>query len=102
MSSAISVRSLSAVGHVAIGDAQRQAFGDGGLADAGLADQHRIVLGAPGEDLDGAPDFLVAADHRVQLAVARRLREVARELLERVIAVLGRCGVGGFARRAAR
>ena len=35
-----------AFGHIAIDDAQRQAFGDGGLADAGLADQHGIVLGA--------------------------------------------------------
>ncbi len=38
---------LEALGHVALDDAQRQAFRDGGLADAGLADQHGIVLGAP-------------------------------------------------------
>ncbi|KIT81875.1 hypothetical protein QT20_00095, partial [Staphylococcus aureus] len=77
---------LEVVGHVAIGDAQRQPFGDGGLADAGFADQHRIVLGAPGKDLDRAADLLVAADHRIELAVLRRLGQVARELLERVIA----------------
>ena len=61
-------------GHVAIDDAQRQAFGDGGLAHAGLADQNGIVLGAAGENLDGAADFLVAADHRIEFAVARRSR----------------------------
>ena len=65
---------LDAVGHVAVGDAQREAFGDRGLADARLADQHRIVLGPAGEHLDGAADFLVAADDRVELALARRLR----------------------------
>ena len=32
--------------HVAVNDAQRKAFDDRRLADAGLADQHRIVLGA--------------------------------------------------------
>src|ERR1700733_13432176 len=53
----------------AIDDAQRQPFSDGGLAHARLADQHRIVLGAAGQDLDGAADFLVAADHRVELAL---------------------------------
>jgi hypothetical protein len=58
--------------HVVIDDAQRQAFGDGGLADAGLADQHGIVLGAAAQHLDGAADLLVAADHRIELAVARR------------------------------
>ena len=88
---------LDAVGHVAVGDAQREAFGDRGLADAGLADQHRIVLGPAGEHLDGAADFLVAADDRIELALARRLGEVARELLERVVAVLRRLRIGGAA-----
>ena len=55
---------LQAFRHVAIDDAQRQALDDRGLADAGLADQHGIVLGAAGQHLDGAADFLVAADHR--------------------------------------
>ena len=88
---------LDAVGHVAVGDAQRQALGDRGLADAGLADQHRIVLGPAREHLDGAADFLVAADDRVELALARRLGEVAGIFLQRVVAVLGALRVGGAA-----
>ena len=88
---------LQRIGHVAVGDAQRQTFGDRGLADAGFADQRRIVLGPPREDLDGAADLLVAADDGIELAVARRLRQVAREFLERVVAVLGARGVGGAA-----
>ena len=88
---------LQALRHVAIDDALREPLDDGGLADAGLADQHRIVLGAAREHLDGAADFLVAADHRIDLAVARRLREVAGIFLERVIGVLGRRRVGGAA-----
>ena len=51
-------------------DAQGQALGDGRLADARLADQHGVVLRAPRQDLDDAADFLVAADHRVELALA--------------------------------
>ena len=81
---------LQALRHVAVDDALREPLDDRGLADAGLADQHRIVLGAAGEHLDGAPDFLVAADHRIDLAVARRLGEVAGIFLERVVGVLGR------------
>ena len=97
MSSAKQLLVLQAVRHVAVDDALRQAFDDGGLADAGLADQHRIVLGAPRQHLDGAADLLVAADHRIDLAVARRLREIAGIFLERVIGVLGRRTVGGAA-----
>ena len=81
---------VEAFRHVAIDDAQRQTFDDRGLADAGLADQHRIVLGAARQHLDGAADLLVAADHRIELAVACRLGEVAGIFLERVIGVLGR------------
>jgi len=47
---------------------------DGGLADAGFADQHRVVLAATLQHLDGAADLVVAADHRVELALAGRAR----------------------------
>jgi hypothetical protein len=80
--------------HVAIDDAQRQPLGDGGLADPGLADQHRIVLGPAAQHLDGAPDLLVAPDHRVQLAFARRLGQVASVFLQRVVTLLGRSTIG--------
>ena len=80
--------------NVAIDDAQRQPLGDRRLADAGLADQHRIVLGAPGKHLDRAADFVVAADDRVELARARIGRQVARIFLQRVIGLLGRSRIG--------
>ena len=60
---------LQPLGHIAAHDALRQSLDDGGLAHARLADQHRVVLGAAAEDLDGAADLLVAADDRVELAL---------------------------------
>ena len=65
---------LQALGHVAADDALGQALDDGGLADARLADEHRVVLGAAREHLDDAADLVVAADDRVELALARRAR----------------------------
>ena len=85
---------LQGLRHVAVDDALGQPLDDGGLADAGLADQHRVVLGAARQHLDGAPDLLVAADHRIELALARFLGEIARVFLERVIALLGGGGLG--------
>ena len=78
-----------ALGHVALDDAAGQALGDGGLADAGLADEHRVVLGAARQHLDDAPDLLVAPDDRVELALAGVLGEVAAVLLERLVLLLG-------------
>ena len=75
--------------HVAVDDAERQALDDGGLADARLADQDGIVLGPARQDLDRAADLLVAADDRIELAFARRGRQVAGIFLERVVALLG-------------
>ena len=60
---------LQALRHVAAHDARGQALDDGRLAHARLADQHRIVLGAAREDLHDPADLVVAADHRVQLAL---------------------------------
>ena len=76
---------LEPLGHVAAHDPLGEALGDGGLADARLADQHRVVLGPPAEDLDDAADLLVAADDRVELARARLRGQVAAVLLERLV-----------------
>ncbi len=73
---------LQALGHVAVGDPPRQAFDDRRLADARFADQHRVVLGAPREHLDDTPDLVVAADHRVDLALGGAAGEVLPVLLE--------------------
>ncbi len=75
---------LEAVRHFAVDDALRQAFDDGGLAHAGFADQHRVVLGAALQHLDGAADFVVAADHRVELALTGALGEVERVFFQRL------------------
>ena len=80
---------LQRLRHFAVDDALREAFDDGGLAHARLADQHRIVLGAPLQDLDRAADLVVAADDRVELALARALGEVDRVLLQRLALSFG-------------
>ena len=56
-------------GHVAGGDFLGEALDDGGLADAGFADEDRVVLGAAAEDLDDALDFVGAADDGIELAL---------------------------------
>ena len=76
------------LGHVAGHDPLGEALDDRGLADARLADQHRVVLGAPREHLHHAADLGVAADHRVQLALAGALGEVDAVLLQRLVAAL--------------
>src|SRR6478609_10037562 len=45
-----------ALGHVALDDAPSQTLGDRRLADAGLADEDRVVLGAARQHLNHAPD----------------------------------------------
>ncbi len=88
---------FEALGHVTIDDAQGEAFDDGRLADTGLTNQDRIVLGAARQHLDGAADFLVTADHRVELALARRLGQVARVFFQRLVGFLGGLAVSGSA-----
>ncbi len=80
---------LQAFRHIAIDNAQGEAFHNGGFTDARLTNQDRIVLGPAREHLHGAADFLVAANDRIKLAVARILGQVAGIFLQRVIAFLG-------------
>jgi hypothetical protein len=80
---------LERLGDVPLHDALRQTLDDRGLADARLADQHGVVLGAAREHLYHAAHLVVAADHGIELALARGLGEVAAVALERLVAVLG-------------
>ena len=74
--------------HVAHDDAARQTFGDGRLADAGIADEQRVVLLPAAQHLDGALDLGPAADQRIDAARPRLLVEVDAIDLERIGAAL--------------
>ena len=73
---------LERLGDVARDDALGEPLDDGGLADAGLADEHGVVLGAAGQHLADPADLAVAPDHGVELALAGAVGEVDPELLE--------------------
>ncbi len=80
---------LERVRHVSVDDPLGQALDDRRLADAGVTDQHGVVLCAPREHLDHATDLVVAADHRVKSSLLGDLCEVAAEALERALLLLG-------------
>jgi hypothetical protein len=80
--------------HVAIDDPERQALRDRGLADSGFADQDRIVLGPARQHLDRAADFIITANHRIELAFACGLCQIAGIFLERIETLLGAGAVG--------
>ena len=68
----VEILALEVLGHFLGHDALGEAFDDGGLADAGLADEDRVVLGAPGEDLHDSLDLADPPDDRVELALPWR------------------------------
>ncbi|MPN30223.1 hypothetical protein SDC9_177686 [bioreactor metagenome] len=74
--------SLQRIGHITGNNTLSEALDDGRLADAGFADQHRVVLGTTAQHLDDAPDLRVASDHRVELALTSTRRQVDRILVE--------------------
>ena len=79
---------LEQLGHVGVGDALGEALDDGGLAHAGLADEHRVVLRAAREDLHDPLDLGLAADDGVELALGGELGQVAAELVEQLRGLL--------------
>ncbi len=79
---------------LAVDDLAREALGDRGLADAGVADEQRVVLAPAAQHLDAALDLEVAADQRIDVAAARLLVEIDAVFLQRRL--LGVLGVGGL------
>jgi hypothetical protein len=66
-----------------VDDPLRQAFRDGRLPNARLADQAGVVLDAAAENLNHALDLGEAAHQWIEFVVARQLSEVAPELVQR-------------------
>ena len=77
------------IGHIAGHDFAGQPLGDDGLAHAGLANEHRVVLGAPRQRLHHLPDFGLAPHHRIQPVLARQFGQVNAVLFQRAVALLG-------------
>jgi hypothetical protein len=78
----VELLALERLGHVARHDQLGQALDDRRLAHAGLAHQHRVVLGAAGQDLHDPLHLAGPADHRIELLLAGQLGQVATELVE--------------------
>ena len=74
---------------VAGGYALRQPFDDGGLSDAGGANEDGVVLGAAYERLHDAADLDVAPDDGVEQAVLRQFGQVYAVAFEGAVATLG-------------
>ncbi len=89
---------LERLGNVALDDVLGQALDDRRLADAGLADEDRVVLRTPRQHLHHALDLAFATDDRVELALAGVLGQVAAELVQHE-AGGRRLGRGGAGRR---
>ena len=71
--------------HVALHDAMGEALDHRRLADAGLADEDRVVLAAAHQDVDHLADLLVAADDRIDLPAPRLLGQIDREAAQRLL-----------------
>src|SRR5439155_1479507 len=78
----VELLALQRLGDVVVDDPLAEALDDGRLADARLADEDRVVLGAAGQHLHDPLDLAVAPDDRVELLLPGQLGEVATELVE--------------------
>ena len=78
------LRVAKRVRHLALLDAQREPFRERRLADAGFADEQRIVLPAAAEDLDHPLELERAADQRIDLSRGGARDEIGRIRFERI------------------
>ena len=81
-------RVLQRFRNLLLDDALGETFGDGRLADAGVADIERVVLRTAAQDLDRAVDLGMAADQRIDLAGLGLLVEVDAIGRQRILLLL--------------
>ena len=61
-----------------------RAFDDCRLADARIADEHRIIFRPARKHLHHAPNFVVASDDRIDFAAPRQLGQIAPVFFQRL------------------
>ena len=81
------------IGHFTGDDALRQAFHNGGFADTGLANQDRVVFATALQHLDGAANFIISANHRIELAGAGSLGQIHAVFFQGFALAFGICGI---------
>ncbi len=74
--------------NLAVHDLLRQTFGDRRLADTGLADEQRVVLAPPTEDLHRTLDLVGTTDQGVDPPLPGHLVQIRGEVLERTAPIL--------------
>ena len=79
---AVDLLVLDGFGHVTGNDRLGKALNNGGLTNAWLTNQNRVVLRATRENLHDALHFSPAANHRIELVFAGSLGEVTTKLFE--------------------
>ncbi len=84
----VELLAVQCVGHVVVDDHLGEALDDGGLADARLTDQHRVVLGAARQDLHHPFEFAGTTDDRIEFVLTSHLGQVAAELVEDLAVLL--------------
>ena len=77
---AVAQRARHVAGHDTLGDT----LDDSRFTDARLTDEHGVVLGATGQDLDGTADLVGTTDDRIEFAGAGQIADVATVLLQRL------------------
>ena len=64
-----------------------QSFNDGGFADAGLSYQDGVILGAPLQYLNRAPDFIIPANDRIKFPLLGLAGQVDGVIFQRLALV---------------
>ena len=84
---------LQRIRHIALYDPLSQTLNCRRLADTRITDQHRIILGLPGQDPDDVTDLCVPANDRIQLLIPCPLYQTGTVLFQCIITVLRTVGL---------
>ena len=76
------------VRHISLNDPLGQSLNGCCLTYSRFTDEHRVILGLPGQDTDHIPDLAVTADHRIQLLLSGLFHQILPVFIQSIIGYL--------------
>ena len=79
---------LQGLRHIASHNSPSQSLYNSGFTNTWLTNQHRVVLGTAGQNLNGSSNFIITANNWIQLALTSHLGQITAVFFQSLVTIL--------------
>ena len=79
---------LQGLRHIASHNSPSQSLYNSGFTNTWLTNQHRVIFGTAGQNLNGSSNFIITANNWVQLALTSHLSQITAVFFQSLVTIL--------------